>query len=183
MSENERKTRKRSPSFRIERSGTEEKKNIIFDKLNQIRNELTKKSNRPMGNLQVMKMKILGQQYVQAHVLGPRRLMLTRKISLLLRSHFAVAFKFQNGMQTYKVLKCEHVTKAHDIVSQCHEKVGTVSIYQYMKDKDERVGVHCHDRNLSINKNIRKETETLNQNDTWHCVKAMQTAMKKISVK
>ncbi|CAC5410086.1 unnamed protein product [Mytilus coruscus] len=88
------------------------------------------------------------------------------------------------GEKTHKVLKSEHVTKAHDIVSQCHEKVGIVRIYQYMKDKDVhnvRVGVHCHDRNLSINKNIREETETLNQNDTWHCLKAMKTAMKKIS--
>ncbi|CAC5408340.1 unnamed protein product [Mytilus coruscus] len=85
------------------------------------------------------------------------------------------------GEKTHKVLKCEHVTKAHDIVSQRHEKVGTVRIYQYMRNKDVRVGVHCHDRNLSINKYTREETETLNQNDTWHCVKAMKTAMKKIS--
>ncbi|CAC5378964.1 unnamed protein product [Mytilus coruscus] len=85
------------------------------------------------------------------------------------------------GEKTHKVLKCEHVTKAHDIVSQRHEKVGTVRIYQYMKDKDVRVGVHCHDRNLSINKYIREETETLNQNDTWHCVNAKKTAVKKIS--
>ncbi|CAC5400512.1 MRC [Mytilus coruscus] len=82
------------------------------------------------------------------------------------------------GEKTHKVLNCEHVTKAHDIVSQGHEKVETVRVYQYMKDKDVRVGVRCHDGNLSIK---IEEIETLNQNNTWHCVKAMKTAMKKIS--
>jgi hypothetical protein len=40
------------------------------------------------------------------------------------------------------------------------------------------VGVHCHDRNLSINKYVREETDAINQNDTWHCVKSVKTALK-----
>ena len=37
------------------------------------------------------------------------------------------------------------------------------------------------DRNLSINKFIRESRDSVNQNDTWHCVKAMKTSLTKIS--
>ncbi|CAC5400295.1 unnamed protein product [Mytilus coruscus] len=67
---------------------------------------------------------------------------------------------------------CQHVTKADDVVSQRHERIGTDRVYTYLAEKEVAVGVHCHDRNLSINKYIREETDAINQNDTWHCVKA-----------
>ncbi|CAC5384549.1 unnamed protein product [Mytilus coruscus] len=84
------------------------------------------------------------------------------------------------GEKTHKVLSCQHVTKADDVVSQRHERIGTNRVCTYLAEK-EAVGVHCHDRNLSINKYIREETDAINQNDTWHCVKAVKTALKKVA--
>jgi hypothetical protein len=49
-----------------------------------------------------------------------------------------------------------------------------------LDEKGVAVGVHCHDRNLSINKYVREETNARNQNDTWHCVKLVKTALKKV---
>jgi hypothetical protein len=49
------KKRKRTPSFRIEFSGSDEKKVEIIGKLQDMRNELTHKLNKPIGNLQVLK--------------------------------------------------------------------------------------------------------------------------------
>lgn len=85
------------------------------------------------------------------------------------------------GDKTHKVLRCEHITKAMDPVSQRHERHGTERIYDYLNEKDVKVNVHCHDRNLSINKFVREQTEAQNQNDTWHCVKAVKTALKNVS--
>lgn len=66
-------------------------------------------------------------------------------------------------------------------MTQRHEKIGTERIYSYMDEHDTKIGIHCHDRNLSINKFIRESTDSVNQNDTWHCVKAMKTSLTKIS--
>ena len=48
------KERQRTPSFRIEFSGNDEKKVEIIGKLQDMRNELTQKLNKPIGNLQVL---------------------------------------------------------------------------------------------------------------------------------
>ena len=48
------KVRKRTPSFRIEFSGSEEKKCEIFEKLQKVRNTLTQKENKLYGNVQVL---------------------------------------------------------------------------------------------------------------------------------
>ena len=79
--------------------------------------------------------------------------------------------------RTHKVLTCEHVKKSDDPVSQRHEKVGTERIYTMLAGND----VHTHDRNASINKFIREKEDTINRNDTWHAVKSLKTAMKKVS--
>jgi hypothetical protein len=39
----------------------------------------------------------------------------------------------------------------------------------------------CLASNLSINKYVREETDAINQNDTWHCVKSMKTPLKKVA--
>ena len=85
------------------------------------------------------------------------------------------------GDKTHKVLRCEHVTKTMDPVSQRHERMGTEKIYNYLHEKDVEVNVHCHDRNLSINKYVRDSTEAVNQNDTWHCVKSVKSALRNVS--
>ncbi|CAC5425345.1 unnamed protein product [Mytilus coruscus] len=73
------------------------------------------------------------------------------------------------GEKMHKVLKCEHVTKADDFVSQRHEKHGTQRIYKYLEDNDVKVGIHSHD------------SDGVNQNDSWHGIKAVKSAMKKVS--
>ena len=70
------------------------------------------------------------------------------------------------GEKTHKVLSCEHVTKTDDTVTQSHERFGTEKIYQHLKNRSVAVGVHAHDRNLSINKFIREEYDSESQNDT-----------------
>jgi hypothetical protein len=85
------------------------------------------------------------------------------------------------GEKTHKVLKCEHVAKTDDLVTQKNEKIGTERIYSYMDEHDSKIGIHCHDRNLFINKFIRESTNSVNQIDTWHCVKAMKTSLTTIS--
>lgn len=85
------------------------------------------------------------------------------------------------GEKSHKVLSCQHVTKSDDVISQRHEKLGTEKIYRHLKDQEVNIGVHAHDRNLSINKFIREECDSESQNDTWHAVKSMKAALKKIS--
>ncbi|CAG2211866.1 unnamed protein product [Mytilus edulis] len=68
------------------------------------------------------------------------------------------------GEKMHKVLKCEHITKADDFVSQRHEKLGTQRIYQ----------------NMSINKLVR-ESGVVNQNDSWHGIKAVKKCNEKVS--
>lgn len=53
-------------------------------------------------------------------------------------------------------------------------------IYQHIQNQHVTVGVHAHDRNLSINTFIREECDSETQNDTWHAVKSVETALKKI---
>ncbi|CAC5419660.1 unnamed protein product [Mytilus coruscus] len=85
------------------------------------------------------------------------------------------------GEKTHKVISCEHVTKTMDPVSQRHERLRTEKIFNYLHENDVTVNVHCHDRNLSINKYVRENTEAINQNDVWHCVKSVKSALKKVS--
>ena len=85
------------------------------------------------------------------------------------------------GEKMHKVLKCEHITKADDGVSQRHGKLGTQKIYEYLEQKDVKVKVHSHDRNMSINKFVHEHGDTINQNDSWHGIKAVKLAMKKVS--
>ena len=85
------------------------------------------------------------------------------------------------GDKMHKVLKCEHVTKADDKVSQRHEKLGTERIYQYLEQKYIQVNVHTHDRNLGINKFVKDRENTVNQNDPWHAIKKLKSAMQKVS--
>lgn len=86
------------------------------------------------------------------------------------------------GESTHKVLKCEHVTKSDDKVSQRHERIGTVRLYLHFDANDVPIKVHTHDRNMSINKFVREnQPATKNQNDVWHSVKTVKINMKAIS--
>ncbi|KAK3083302.1 hypothetical protein FSP39_018873 [Pinctada imbricata] len=81
------------------------------------------------------------------------------------------------GDKTHKVISCQHITKSDDRVTQRHEKIGTKKIYEDLQSNDVSVGVH--DRNLSVNKFIRDETDATNQNDTWHCIKSLKVRLQK----
>lgn len=85
------------------------------------------------------------------------------------------------GERTHKVLKCEHVTKADDTVSQRHEMNGTRKIYDYFASKDVSIKVHTHDRNMAVNRFVKDTAFTQNQNDYWHGVKSMKKSLKAIS--
>ena len=82
------------------------------------------------------------------------------------------------GYKTNKVLCDIVVSKEQEKSSQCHEKFGTVKIYNFLENHPEcpvNVATHAHDRNLSINKFVREEKpDTVNQNDTWHAGKSVE---------
>ncbi|CAG2235932.1 unnamed protein product [Mytilus edulis] len=71
------------------------------------------------------------------------------------------------GEKIHKVLKCEHITKSDDSVSQRHEKLGTQRIYHYLEEQDVQ---------------LVKDTGIItNQNDPWHAIKKVKVAMKRVS--
>lgn len=77
------------------------------------------------------------------------------------------------GEKIHNVLKCEHITKADDVVAQRYEQLGTERIYGNLGQKDENV--HSHDRNMSINKKkIHKNGDTINQINSWLDIKAIK---------
>ena len=74
------------------------------------------------------------------------------------------------GLKTHRVLKAIHVTRQEETCAQKHEIYGTRKIYEYFESCEDGcgvdLGVHSHDRNMSVNKIIREEQlTTLNQND------------------
>jgi hypothetical protein len=85
------------------------------------------------------------------------------------------------GDQSHRVLQHIHITKADDHCTQRHEKLGTERMYEYFEQKGVSVRTHAHDRNMSINKYVRdNQVLTTNQNDPWHCIKSLKTAVKGI---
>ena len=62
-------------------------------------------------------------------------------------------------------------------MTQRHERFGTEKKYQHLKNQSVAVGVHAHDRNLSINKFMREKYDSESQNDTWHAIKAIKAAL------
>lgn len=62
-----------------------------------------------------------------------------------------------SGEKTHRVLKCEHVTKQDDRVSQRHEKIVTERIKEFLNEQGVDVNVHILDRILSINKLVKSK--------------------------
>ena len=50
-----------------------------------------------------------------------------------------------------------------------------------MEQTDVKVNGQSHDQNMSINKFVHENGDTINQNDSWHGIKAVKLAMKKVS--
>ena len=89
--------------------------------------------------------------------------------------------------RTHKVLCTSTVARREKSASQCYELEGTKRIYQLFKEKGTvckptsfslnfdcfyigvKVAVHCHDKNLSVAKFIRKKCLGVSETrDTWH---------------
>jgi hypothetical protein len=84
------------------------------------------------------------------------------------------------GQLTHKVIAIEHVTKQEERSSQRHETVGTSRMYDNFAAKGVVVRDHAHDRNVSVNRQI-KERGVNNSNDRWHVAKSVGSDMKKIT--
>lgn len=82
--------------------------------------------------------------------------------------------------KTHKVLQHIHITKSDDAVTQRHEKLGTMRIYENLSEEDVYVRVHAHDRNMAVNKYIKDRKDTVNQNDPWHTIKTLKKAITQI---
>ena len=76
------------------------------------------------------------------------------------------------GDKTHKVLRCEHITKCDDPVSQRHETLGTKRMYDFFDQESIPIRIHVHDRNLTINKMVKDRGDTITQNDVWHAIKS-----------
>ena len=85
------------------------------------------------------------------------------------------------GESSHRVLQHVHVTKDDDHCTQRHEALGTKKIYEYFDSQNVSVAVHIHDRNMAINKLVHdSQPMTINQNDTWHYVKALKKSVARI---
>ena len=85
------------------------------------------------------------------------------------------------GESSHRVLQHVHITKDDDHCTQRHEALGTKKVYEYFDSQNVSVAVHIHDRNMAINKLIRdSQPMTINQNDTWHYVKALKKSVARI---
>ena len=85
------------------------------------------------------------------------------------------------GEKSHNFMNCVHITKTDNVVSKRHEKLGTEKLYAYFDSKDVSLNVHTHDRNMTINKLVKTQGYTVNQNDSWHGVKTIKKAMKTVS--
>ena len=84
------------------------------------------------------------------------------------------------GERSHQVLLHTHVTKLDDHCTQRHERLGTEKVYKYFEDEGVEVGVHSHDRNMSINKLVKSTPFTTNQNDTWHSIRTLKKTVAKM---
>jgi hypothetical protein len=85
------------------------------------------------------------------------------------------------GKKAHQVVGCAHITKCEDPVTQRHEAIGTRIIYNELDASSIDVNVHVHHRNLAINKIVKDRPTTQNQNDTWHSIKSVKSALKKVT--
>ena len=79
------------------------------------------------------------------------------------------------GSNSHKVLHYETVTRSDDPCTQWHESLGTQTTCDHLESQENgsvHIRVHCHDRNVSVNKWIRdNRPNTESTNDTWHAAK------------
>jgi hypothetical protein len=64
----------------------------------------------------------------------------------------------------------EQTHKLQDEVVQRHERLGTQNINENMETNNVSIKIHSNDRNMAINKCVKKTQLTTNQNYLWHVV-------------
>lgn len=99
----------------------------------------------------------------------------------MLPSHYTRFCSSAGEVRRHKILNRMHVTTADDPVTQRHEKAGTEFVYRDLEKEQVTVQIHTHDRNLSINKMVKENVSTTNQNDIWHGIKTVKKAMSLVS--
>ncbi|CAC5358969.1 unnamed protein product [Mytilus coruscus] len=225
MSESEKKARKRTPCFRIEVSGTEEKKDEIFGKFASIRQELTKKNNKPMGNLQVIEAllqkwneendtsntqtKEFQEEPCPSTYIRSKKVDTNQHILLTAKDSFKRLISVvdwharccKEKLKPTKMLKkgqSAHIQEEYKYSTDI-ALLQEIASYDELDSKidimsDARHGWRKNAKDTSVvcigekthkefvNKPICKgNTEAINQNDVWHCVKSVKSALKKVS--
>jgi hypothetical protein len=84
------------------------------------------------------------------------------------------------GRHTRKVVDYQHINKLEDNVTQRHEAIGCSRMYDAFEDNNIKVKEHAHDRNLSINRQIKDKDGVHNLNDRWHVTKPITKGFKKL---
>ena len=84
------------------------------------------------------------------------------------------------GPKTHKIVDVQHITK-RDETSQKHESLGCAKMYESFNREGIIMVDHVHDRNSSVNKQIKDRQGTTNSNDLWHGTKPIKAAFMKIA--
>ena len=85
------------------------------------------------------------------------------------------------GQKTHKILDVQHLTKREETSSQKHEALGCRKMYEEFDRLGIDVKDHAHDRNTSVNKQVKDRPGTTNSNDAWHGAKPIKFGFKKIA--
>ena len=85
------------------------------------------------------------------------------------------------GQKTHKIIDVQHLTKREETSSQKHEALGCSKMYEEFDRLGIEVKDHAHDRNTSVNKQVKDRPGTTNSNDAWHGAKPIKCGFKKIA--
>lgn len=85
------------------------------------------------------------------------------------------------GQKTHKIVDVQHITKRQETSSQKHESVGCSRMYEDFDRAGIKIIDHAHDRNTSVNKQVKDRQGTTNSNDPWHGTKPIKAGFKKIA--
>ena len=85
------------------------------------------------------------------------------------------------GQKTHKIVDVQHITKRDETSSQKHESLGCSMMYDTFDREGIKIIDHAHDRNSSVNKQVKDRQGTTNSNDPWHGTKPIKSAFKKIA--
>ena len=85
------------------------------------------------------------------------------------------------GQRTHKIVDVQHITKRDETSSQKHESLGCTRMYENFDREGIKIIDHAHDRNSSVNKQVKDRQGTTNSNDPWHGTKPIKSGFKKLA--